>query len=692
MKKILRVLPLILITILLLFTLVKTPVQAVSLDSNSVPYTTYTLGTNSRLVKTQTSYVPVGYVDFIYEGEKVNLSGASDVFYFDNELYIANTDAKAIIVSDLKGNVKRYLTKFTYQGEIIKFIKPTGIFADQNFIYVADKENGAVYKINNEDECVLKVGKPNSAIYGTDTPYAPTKVAVQSSGSMYIVSEGTTTGVIETNYAGEFVGFLGINTVSVSLQTTIYRLFYGKENTAKQTGSTPLNLALGEKSSILTVNSNSNKETIKRLNIDGQNTFGEDTYYPTVNLADITMSENNYIYSVSEEGDIFEYDRNGNLLFTFNVKKRSGQVLGLLSAPKGIVVDNNENIYVLDGSGNDTGVLSIYQKTVFVTLVHRAMSLYNEGKYTESKPVFEEIIRQNSSFAKAHSALGMALYKEGNFKEALSEFKLAKDYSGYSSSFWEIRNIWIQNNSTFIFLVILGLIVLTASLQILKKHTAVLKKVEGRINVLAKKKTISECVYSFHMLKHPIDSMYGIKRGKKASFLSATIMFILFIIVYVLNIYLSGFLFKNKSSREGALMNIIILTAIILLYIVATFLISSINDGEGKFKDIYISTIYSFTPYTVMILPLTLLTHVLTYNEKIIYTIYMFIVIGWCAVNIIISISEINNYGFWDTVKCIVLTLFTMAIAALFLFLIYTFITQLLSFLSSIIKEVIYRG
>ena len=69
----------------------------------------------------------------------------------------------------------------------------------------------------------------------------------------------------------------------------MYSLLYGNENTARTKPASPLNLALGEKSSILTINSTVNTETIKRLNIDGQNTFREDAYYPQVTLSDITM-------------------------------------------------------------------------------------------------------------------------------------------------------------------------------------------------------------------------------------------------------------------------------------------------------------------------------------------------------------------------------------------------------------------
>ncbi len=665
-------------------------VKAMNDETYSVPYETYTLGTNSRLVKTQTAFVPVGVITFKYEGEELELSGAQDIFFLDGYFYVANSSAKMVFVSDKNGNVIRIIRRLNYNGETISLSNPTGVFVDDNYIYIADKGNYAVYKVDSEDNVEMMVEKPTSQLYGTDTPFIPIKVAVQSNGTLYIIGEGTTTGVIEVNYAGEFIGFLGINTVSRSFRTIMYNLFFGNEGVASTQPASPLNVALGEKSSVLTINSTQNTETIKRLNIDGINTFTGDTYYPSVTLSDITMSSNNYIYAVSEDGEVFEYDRNGSLLFAFSTKDEAQtQVLGLTSGASGIAVDENDTIYIVDSKYNN---VQVYQKTVFVNLVHQAVSLYNEGKYDESKPVWEEIIRQNTSFAKAHSALGMALYKEGYFSEALEEFRLAKDYNGYSDAYWEIRNVFIQENSVTIFAIIIALIALGIANGFLKKKTNFYAPIRKFREKIRENKLVEECTYSFHIIKHPSDTFYGIKRKKMASVLSAVIVLIIFVIVYIVNLYATGFLFKTNQGRQGALMNIVSAVGIILLFVVCNYFISTLNDGEGKLKDIFISTVYSLMPFIIFILPLTLLSHFLTYNEVIIYQIYLFIIVSWCVILLIMSISQIHNYGFWETVKCILLTAFAMIILVLFVLLIYTFLSQLIDFITSVIKEVSYRA
>ena len=142
-------------------------------------------------------------------------------------------------------------------------------------------------------------------------------------------------------------------------------------------------------------------------------------------------NQENYIYMVSTNGDIYEYDANGRLLFQFNTKDSSmKQTLGLTNTPSGIVTDEAGNLYVLDRIYNN---IQIYQRTVFVDLVHEAVTLYNDGRYLESKPIWEEILRQNTGFALAHAALGEALVKEGNYQAALAAFFEAKDLADRKS-------------------------------------------------------------------------------------------------------------------------------------------------------------------------------------------------------------------------------------------------------------------
>ncbi len=117
----------------------------------------------------------------------------------------------------------------------------------------------------------------------------------------------------------------------------------------------------------------------------------------------------------------------------------------------------------------------------------------------------------------------------------------------------------------------------------------------------------------------------------------------------------------------------------------------TINDGEGKFKHIYCSFIYSMAPYLVFIPILFVLSHVLTFNEVFFVEFGTLFMVVWIAVLGFIAIKEINNYTVKETFKIIFLTLFTIFIACLLAFIIYVLWAQVFDFIQSLFGEVVYR-
>lgn len=667
-----------LILIAVLFSvifMVSTNAQAASFG---VPYHTYTLGTSHRLVPTQTAFVPFGVLN-----QDTILTSPEDMYFKDDRFYIADTKAKRVVILDKQGAEVQII-------KISDFKYPSGVFVDDDdILYVADKEAGKIFKFTQSGELITSFEKPTSPLFGKSTKFAPMKVSVASNGNIYIVGEGVTNGVITLNYAGEFIGYIGINKAPTSLRKFFFNLFVKDSDLAATLPPTPVNIALDEKSTIYTINKNI-AETFKRLNISGVNTLGGDTWYPDTYLSDITISEDNYVYIVSEFGDVFEYDAKGNLLFYFNAYDQNlTRSLGLVGSPSGVEVDQEGNLYILDKTYNN---IQMYQRTAFVNLVHGAVDLYNDGRYLDSKPLWEEILKQNTSFALAHSALGYALFKEGNNQAALDEFYIAKNYSGYSQVYWEIRNDVIQDYGSLWILLLIAFVLVIKVMKTAYQRVPLFAGVHDVVTKVKENKTVSELLFAKNMLRHPVDCCYGIQREGRASYVSAIIIFLLFIVVNLFSSFGTGFLFQSNNGMDGsAFLNELILTGIFVTWVFMNYLISTLNDGEGRFKDIFIASSYSLLPYIIIQLVLTIASHGLTYNESFLYTFTEQIALGWCLINLFICVQNIHNFSFVQTLKNILLTLFAMLLFVLTLFLVYMFSSQLFDFIDSIWKEVIYR-
>jgi hypothetical protein len=64
----------------------------------------------------------------------------------------------------------------------------------------------------------------------------------------------------------------------------------------------------------------------------------------------------------------------------------------------------------------------------------------------------------------------------------------------------------------------------------------------------------------------------------------------------------------------------------------------------------------------------------------------------WMGLMLFIMVKEIHNYSFWETVRNVLLTLFTMALFLLTGYILYVLFSQLFDFVSAVLQEVGLRG
>ena len=275
---------------------------------------------------------------------------------------------------------------------------------------------------------------------------------------------------------------------------------------------------------------------------------------------------------------------------------------------------------------------------------------------------------------------------------ALRYARLAKDYEGYSDAYWEIRNQWLKKNIVEALLVILAVYIVIRVVKFLDRKKQILAKPKAFWENCKQKKVVSNLLYAKYFMKHPIDGSYGIAREGRASWAAPSILLLIFTIEYIVNKYLCGFLWKNvREGRYDILSDIGVVVIVMAAVTACNYLVCTINEGEGTVKKIYTYFCYSLTPY-IMLTPVAfVLTHVLTDNEAFLVTLVQLLMIGWLVVLLILSIKEVNNYTGKETFKIIALTLFTILIMALLIFIIYVLWAQVFEFINSIFGEVVYR-
>jgi tetratricopeptide (TPR) repeat protein len=674
MKKILCVL---LLSLSLLTCIPLCTVQAdTGFWSDHYPYDTYTVDYEGRLTYTQTAYVPLGNLT-----SAGVLNAPEDLYVTNGKIYVADAGNSRIAVFDYEGN-------FLSEIGVGLLDNPTGVFVTETgLVYVADKGTRLVYKFDQTGLLVRTFDRPVEPLFGESSLYVPIKVVVGAGENIYVIGDGSTSGVIQLNYDGSFLGYFGVNLSEKSVLQKIAEFFVVTDEYAASTPPSPTNIAINNKSLVYTATPNT-ETALKKLDVNGNNILTTANYNTDHNVVDLDVDDIGYLYAVYDDGMIVEYDPAGNLLFAFDVTDASSNIIGQIRKPTSIAVDDNRRVFVLDGTAN---TIVAYAPTDFADLVHQAIGLYNEGKYAESTGLFESILRQNANFALAHAALGKAYYQAGNYPAALKEFKLANAKEGYSETYWKIRDLWLKDNLSWIFIVILALTFLLAILKRVDQKTLAFAGIHGKIRVLSTQPAVRKFTMIGRILKQPNDAFFRIKRLHWATPGSATILVFVLFIEYLALVRFSGYLFNNFSENINLFAEIVKFFGVFFLFVFANYLISTLSDGEGWLKDIYVGTAYALSPLLIGWIPLILISNVLTQNESVVMEIYTAVLYGWTAILIFLSTKEIHNFEIKETFKNLILTLFTVLIIVLIGFIVYAFGSELIHFVVSWVKEVINR-
>lgn len=657
-----------LILILLIITIL-------AYSSNST-FLTYTVIKNNKWKITQDAYL-VSEVIL----KDAGLYYPEDMYLKDDKLYIADSGNARIVVYDLK-------TRQIQEIGTWSLFTPTGVFVDNNYIYVADIGLSEIVIFDKNGNEVKRIGKPTSILFGQHSKFKPKKLVVDKRGNLYIVSEGSLDGIIQLDRNGEFLGYFEGNKVNITFLDKFIDIFYSKEQKEKLLTRTPkpyYNLAIDKKGLIYTITQKVHGNAIKKHNTLGNNILylsRLNSMVDEANFVDITVDKDGRIYTVTETGVIYEYDQEGNLIFSFGGRAISHDKNGLFSVASSIEVDDEGRIYVLD---REKGIVQIFNPTIYAKLIHEALNLYIQGKYSESKSLWEEILKYDGYSSIIHNGLGKAYFQEGDYKKAAQHFKIAYNKRDYSNAYWEIRNQFLQKNTKYI-LILLFIFVVT--FEVLGR---IFKKNNINFKIEVKSRLLNDILYLKNLLRHPIDSFYYLKKGTHGSILSATIIYALFILVVTFDYMGRSFLFNLNTAERSVGYIVSTTTVSIFLWVISNYLVSSINEGKGTLKNIYIFTAYSAAPYIIFQPFIILLTYTLTYNESFLIDFGSFFIISWTIIVLFIGVKETHDYEVKGTIGNILYSIVWILIIILIFSIVYMLWDQIIETIYGIVQEVLYR-
>ena len=115
---------------------------------------------------------------------------------------------------------------------------------------------------------------------------------------------------------------------------------------------------------------------------------------------------------------------------------------------------------------------------------------------------------------------------------------------------------------------------------------------------------------------------------------------------------------------------------------------STLFDGEGSFKDIFVATGYALAPLPVFVIISTALTNVMTAQEGSMVSLLVSLGYIWAAILLFFGTMITHDYTMGKNFITILGTIVAMAIIIFVIILFSSLVAKIASFLIAIISEV----
>lgn len=198
--------------------------------------------------------------------------------------------------------------------------------------------------------------------------------------------------------------------------------------------------------------------------------------------------------------------------------------------------------------------------------------------------------------------------------------------------------------------------------------------------------------YSLYVILHPFDGFWDLGHEKRGSLAAANTIVILTLLTHLWDMRFASFMFNNtRWERVNILMTVLGILVPLCIWVVANWSLTTLMDGKGKLKDIYIATAYAFTPYVLIGLPMIVVSNIITFEEGVFYTYFNIFAMIWCVFLILAGMMMVHDYSFGKGVLSSLFSLVGMAIIIFILLLFFSLISDAVAYFVSLFKEISFR-
>ena len=191
---------------------------------------------------------------------------------------------------------------------------------------------------------------------------------------------------------------------------------------------------------------------------------------------------------------------------------------------------------------------------------------------------------------------------------------------------------------------------------------------------------------------YPVDCMNIIKREKKFNLLVPILFYMLAVVSnYVYN-YTVHFPLATKSFESiNFLLETVIFIVPLFSWVVCSYAMTALIDGESSFADQFTVSAYCTVPYTVFTLISIIASQFMSTEEIGFFNVIRYVGLLWMIVLLIVSLIILNDYSISKALGIALLSILAIVILWCVLILLYALTVQFFSLIFNLFKEIQYK-
>ena len=198
--------------------------------------------------------------------------------------------------------------------------------------------------------------------------------------------------------------------------------------------------------------------------------------------------------------------------------------------------------------------------------------------------------------------------------------------------------------------------------------------------------------YPCYVLTHPVKGYTEFKNEKRGKMWVSITILILFVLEQIVEYKYVGPAFNKNDQTKFSSIRILVYSVVpVILIAVANWTVTTLMNGKGKMKEIFMMICYSLQPFIVINFLYDLLSNFLTTDEAQFLTLIKIVAITLLCLMAFMGFVVIHEYGIFKTIGSILLTALALCIIVFIALLIFDLSQQIYGFIYSIYKEIATR-